>query len=154
MSRNDGTQRISKDAVWRLEVPSDSLLSEDIENAKIDTHLKIPSIEQFDGRMSFFGHAEIARCRFFCTCLNGTTLEWFNNLSDFSIESWRALKRQTRGLFISTMDRKIGAVNASKAACYDTTSPPNDAVLTVTITLISLNSSQVVLRCHLTRRLV
>ena len=70
-----------------LEVPGDSPLSEDIENAKIDMHLKIPSIEQFDGtidpvdfinmfdaRMSFFGNAEIARYHFYCTCLKSTTL--------------------------------------------------------------------------------
>ena len=110
VSQNGGSQEISEDAVWRL--PGDSPLSEDIEIAKIDRHLKIPSIEQFDGttdpldfinmfdaRMSFFGHAEIARCCFYCTCLKSTALEWFNNLPPRSIELWQALKTKFRTRF-------------------------------------------------------
>ena len=99
-------------------------LSEDIENAKVDMNLKIPSIElfdgttdpldflnMFDGRMSFFRHEEIARCRFFCTCLKGTALEWFNNLPPRSIDSWQALKTKFRTRFSS--NRRGGKITAS-----------------------------------------
>lgn len=95
-----------------LEVPNESPLSEDIENAKIDRRLKIPSIEPFDGttnpldfinvidgRMSFFGHSDMVKCRFFCICLKGTALQWFNNLPPRSIESWHMLKNKFRTRF-------------------------------------------------------
>ena len=73
----------------RAEIPSESPLSEDLEGAKINRRLKIPPINQFDGssdpndfsntfdeRMAFYGHSDVAQCRFFCTCLQGTTLKW------------------------------------------------------------------------------
>lgn len=90
-----------------LEVISESPLAELIENAKINRELKVPPIESFDGstdpsdfinlfdgRMDFFGHSEVARCRFFLTCLKGTALNWFNNLQPRSIDSWSILKRK------------------------------------------------------------
>lgn len=94
-----------------LETPLESPLSEEIEHAKINRDLKVPPIELFDGssdpsdfinvfdgRMSFFGHSEVARCRFFSTCLKGTALHWFNNLTPHSIESWSILNpSSTRG---------------------------------------------------------
>ena len=83
-----------------LDVSSESPLSEEIENYMLDKHLKIPTIgqfdgttapsdfiNQFDGRMSYYGHSQISRCRFFCTCLSGTALEWFDNLPPRSIDS-------------------------------------------------------------------
>lgn len=83
-----------------LEVVTESPLAEYIENAKINRDLKVPPIESFDGstdpsdfinlfdgRMDFFGHSEVARCRFFSTCLKGTALHWFNNLQPRSIDS-------------------------------------------------------------------
>lgn len=42
--------------------------------------------------MSFFGHSEVARCRFFSTCLKGTALHWFNGLPPWSVDSWSILK--------------------------------------------------------------
>ena len=107
-----------------VELPSESPLSEDIENAKIDRHLKIPSIDQFDGstdpsdfinlfdgRMSFCGHPDVARCRFFYTCLKGTTLQWFNNLPPRSIDSWEVLKTKFRTRFSS--NKRGGKITAS-----------------------------------------
>ena len=110
-----------------LEVPGDSPLSEDIENAKIDRHLKIPSIEQFDGtidlmdfinmfdaRMSFFGNAEIARCLFYYTCLKSTALEWFNNLPPRSIELWQALKRNSGRGFLAMENEEDESARSRK----------------------------------------
>lgn len=83
----------------------ESSRSEIFENAKIDRHLKIPSLNQFDGftdpsgsinlfdiRINFFEHTEIARCRFFYTCLKGIVLKWFNNLPPRPIGSWGSKK--------------------------------------------------------------
>ena len=107
-----------------LEVSHESPLSEDIESSKIDRRLKVPPIEQFDGssdpadfinlfdgRMSFYGHSDVARCRFFYTCLKGTALKWFNNLPPRSIDSWVALKTKFRTRFSS--NRKGGKITAS-----------------------------------------
>lgn len=60
------------------EISSESPLSRDIEIARIDRTLKMPSLDHFDGtsdpsgflntfdgRMAFFGHSEVARCQFF-----------------------------------------------------------------------------------------
>lgn len=97
-----------------MEVPTESPLSEEIEAACINRDLKIPPITQFDGttdpndflnifdgRMSFYGHSDIARCRFFYTCHQGTALKWFNNLPARSIQSWQELKTKFRGRFSS-----------------------------------------------------
>ena len=106
------------------EIPSESPLSEDLEGAKINRRLKIPPINQFDGstdpsdflntfdgRMAFYGHSDVARCRFFCTCLQGTALKWFNNLAPRSIDSWSALKTKFRNRFSS--NKKGGKITAS-----------------------------------------
>lgn len=106
------------------EAPSESPLSEEIESYKLDKHQKIPSIgqfdgstapsdfiSQFDGRMSYYGHSEISRCRFFCTCLSGTALEWFENLPPRSIDSWNTLKNKFRTRFSS--NKRGGKITAS-----------------------------------------
>ena len=62
-----------------LDVPSESPLSEEIESYMLDKNLKIPNIgqfdgttapsdfiNQFDGRMSYYGHSQISRMPFFC----------------------------------------------------------------------------------------
>lgn len=76
-----------------FDVVSESPLTRAVETARIDRTLKIPSIDQFDGssdpsgflntfdgRMALYGHSEITRCQFFSTCLQGTSLRWYNNL--------------------------------------------------------------------------
>ena len=106
------------------ETLSESPLSEEIENYKLDKRQKIPSIgqfdgttapsdfiSQFDGRMSYYGHSEISRCRFFCTCLSGTALEWFENLPPRSIDSWSTLKNKFRTRFSS--NKRGGKITAS-----------------------------------------
>ena len=65
----------------------------------------------FDGRMSFYGHSDVARCRFFYTCLKGTALKWFNNLPPRSIDSWQVLKTKFRTRF--SRNRKGGKITAS-----------------------------------------
>ncbi|XP_017216818.2 uncharacterized protein LOC108194379 [Daucus carota subsp. sativus] len=107
-----------------LDVPSESPLSEEIESYMLDKNLKIPNIgqfdgttapsdfiNQFDGRMSYYGHSQISRCRFFCTCLSGTALEWFDNLPPRSIDSWSTLKNKFRTRFSS--NKKGGKITAS-----------------------------------------
>ena len=87
-------------------------------------HLKIPSIEQFDGStnpldfinlfdgiMSFFRHSYVAMCRSFSTCLKGTTLKWFNSLPPRSIDSWAVLKNKFCTRFSS--NNKGGKITAS-----------------------------------------
>lgn len=103
---------------------TESPLMERIENAKINRDLKVPPIDSFDGstdpsdfinlfdgRMDFFGHSEVARCRFFSTCLKGTALHWFNNLQPRSIDSWSILKGKFRTRFSS--NKRGGKITAS-----------------------------------------
>lgn len=112
-----------------IEVASESPLSVKIENAKINRDLKAPPIESFDGssdpsdsinlfdkRMDFFGHSEVARCRFFSTCLKGTSLNWFNNLQPRSIDSWSILNSKFRTRFSS--NKKGGKITASLITVY------------------------------------
>lgn len=61
--------------------------------------------------MDFFGHSEVARWRFFSTCLKGTTLNWFNNLQPRSIDSWAILKSKFQIRFSS--NKKGGKITAS-----------------------------------------
>lgn len=88
----------------RFETPAESRLSRSIEKSKIDGTLKTPAIDQFDGsadplwvlntfdgRMAFYGHSKVAWCQFFSTCLQGTTLRWYNNLPPRWIDSWTTL---------------------------------------------------------------
>lgn len=106
------------------EISTESPLTRAIEKARIDRTLKTPSVDQFDGssdptsflntfdgRMSFYGPSEVARCRFFSTCLKGTTLRWYNNLPPRSIDSWQALKSKFQGRFSS--NDKGGKITAS-----------------------------------------
>ncbi|XP_074362650.1 uncharacterized protein LOC141702951 [Apium graveolens] len=98
----------------RFEALVESPLSRSIEKAKIDRNLKPPTLDQFDGstdpsgflntfdgRMAFYGHSEVARCQFFSTCLQGTTLCWYNNLPSRSIDSWTTLKTKFQTRFSS-----------------------------------------------------
>ena len=93
---------------------NDSPLTEDIENAPVDRHLKFPPMDHFDGttdpadflntfdgRMSLQGHTDSTRCHFFCTCLKGNALSWFQNLPPRSINSWAMLKVKFRTRFPS-----------------------------------------------------
>ncbi|XP_074326812.1 uncharacterized protein LOC141664756 [Apium graveolens] len=97
-----------------FETVSESPLSLVLEKARIDMTLKTPTLDHFDGssdplaflntfdgRMAFFGHSEVARCQFFSTCLQGTTLRWYNNLPPRSIDSWAALKSKFQARFSS-----------------------------------------------------
>ncbi|XP_017224785.1 uncharacterized protein LOC108201008 [Daucus carota subsp. sativus] len=107
-----------------LETLNDSPLTEDIENAPVDRHLKFPPMDHFDGtsdpadflntfdgRMSLQGHADSTRCRFFCTCLKGNALSWFQNLPPRSINSWAMLKVKFRTRFSS--NKRGGKITAS-----------------------------------------
>ncbi|XP_074369539.1 uncharacterized protein LOC141710961 [Apium graveolens] len=120
---------------------SESPLSVKIENAKINRDLKVPPINSFDGstdpsdfinlfdgRMDFFGHSEMARCRFFSTCLKGTALNWFNNLPPQSIDSWTNLKSKFRNRFSS--NKKGGKIIASLIIVYQRTNESLRAYLT------------------------
>ncbi|XP_074362987.1 uncharacterized protein LOC141703346 [Apium graveolens] len=97
-----------------FETVSESPLSLVLEKARIDRTLKTPALDHFDGssdplaflntfdgRMAFFGHSEIARCQFFSTCLQGTTLRWYSNLPPRSIDSWTTLKSKFQARFSS-----------------------------------------------------
>lgn len=90
----------------------------------IDRSLKTPShdhfdessnpsgfLNTFDGRMAFYGHSEVARCQFFSTCLQGTTLRRYNNLQLRSIDSWPTLKNKFQALFSSNYEE--GKITAS-----------------------------------------
>ena len=107
-----------------FETLNDSPLTEDIENAPVDRHLKFPPMDHFDGttdpadflntfdgRMSLHGHTDPTRCRFFCTCLKGNALSWFQNLPPRSITSWAMLKVNFRTRFSS--NKRGGKITAS-----------------------------------------
>ncbi|XP_074346842.1 uncharacterized protein LOC141685650 [Apium graveolens] len=51
--------------------------------------------------MAFYGHSDVARCQFFSTCLQDTTLRWYNNLPSRSIDSWTTLKTKFQTRFSS-----------------------------------------------------
>lgn len=98
----------------RFETPAESRLSRSIEKSKIDGTLKTPAIDQFDGsadplwvlntfdgRMAFYGHSKVAWCQFFSTCLQGTTLRWYNNLPPRWIDSWTTLRNKFQACFSS-----------------------------------------------------
>nr|XP_017245509.1 PREDICTED: uncharacterized protein LOC108217176 [Daucus carota subsp. sativus] len=118
-----------------FDFPSGNPLSIDIENAKIDRNIKIPSVElfdgstdpsdflnMFDGRMSFCGHSEVARCRFFGTCLKGTALTWYNNLPPRSIDSWITMKNKFRARF--SINKRGGKITASLMTVRQRSSEP------------------------------
>lgn len=102
----------------------ESPLSQEIESSIIDRNLKIPALNKFDGsgdpndflnifngRMAFYGHPEVARSRFFSTCLQDIALKWFNNLSPRLINFWATLKGKFRTWFSS--NKKGGKITAS-----------------------------------------
>ncbi|XP_074342795.1 uncharacterized protein LOC141680478 [Apium graveolens] len=124
-----------------IEVPSESPLSVKIKNAKINRDLKVPPIESFDGstdpsdfinlfdgRMDFFGHSEVDRCRFFSICLKGTALYWFNNLQPRSNDSWSILKSKFRTHFSS--NKREGKITTSFISVYQRSNETLRAYLT------------------------